>query len=120
MLYDVGPPLKFTPEAVKAILDEYFFLTPENEWTITTLAIVFGGKQLLYDYSRRDGYKEIIENARRKIERSYEMDLRKKGRSGDIFALKNFGWRDTQDVSVGQINKEPWEIGIRDVDTKED
>ena len=32
------------------------------------------------------------------VENSYEMSLRENGRTGDIFALKNFGWRDKMEV----------------------
>ena len=32
--------------------------------------------------------------ARLIVENSYEMELRKEGRTGTIFALKNFGWKD--------------------------
>lgn len=33
-----------------------------------------------------------------RVEASYEKDLKKTGRPGTIFALKNFGWKDKQEV----------------------
>ena len=32
------------------------------------------------------------------VESSYEIDLKKHGRSGTIFALKNFDWKDKSEV----------------------
>jgi hypothetical protein len=32
------------------------------------------------------------------IEHSYELDLKKTGRTGTIFALKNFEWKDKQEI----------------------
>jgi hypothetical protein len=42
----------------------------------------------------------MLEMAKMKIEHAYEKSLRKNGRSGDIFALKNFGWTDRMDVAA--------------------
>jgi hypothetical protein len=53
-------------------------------------------KTTLANYQKKTDYKEIIDNAKLKIEHSYELSLRKRGRSSDIFALKNFGWSDRQ------------------------
>lgn len=32
------------------------------------------------------------------VEHSYEIDLKKKGNTGTIFALKNFDWKDKTEV----------------------
>ena len=34
------------------------------------------------------------------IENSYELDLKKHGRTGTIFALKNFDWKDKQETDL--------------------
>ena len=41
-----------------------------------------------------------IKSAKLKVENDYEIALRKTGRAGDIFGLKNFGWKDQQDIKV--------------------
>jgi len=90
-----GRPLKFdTPEELKAVLQDYFNRTSSDELTVTGLALLVGSKQLLNDYQDREGYKDIITEAKLIIENGYEIDLKKHGRSGTIFALKNFDWKD--------------------------
>jgi hypothetical protein len=46
----------------------------------------------------------LINHAKLRIENSYELSLRKNGRSGDIFALKNFGWSDKKVVHYSEEN----------------
>lgn len=95
-LRKIGRPLKIeTPEQMKKILNEYFETTEENKLTITGLCLALGlDKSTFYDYEKREDYKEIVRQARLIVENSYEISLRENGRTGDIFALKNFGWRD--------------------------
>ncbi len=92
----MSKPLKYnTPEALAAVIDKYLADTPREEYTVTGLALLVGSKQLLNDYQKRKGYSELVTTAKLVVENSYERSLRKNGRSGDIFALKNFGWKDT-------------------------
>jgi len=95
----VGRPLKFeTPDDLQCAIDAYFKATPFLELTVTGLALSIGtNRQSLINYENIDDYADIIKRAKCRIENSYEISLRKNGRSGDIFALKNFGWRDKQD-----------------------
>jgi len=75
-----------------------------KEYTVTGLALSIGAsKQLLDDYQKREGFKEIVKEAKLIVENAYEISLRRHGRSGDIFALKNFGWTDRteQDITSG-------------------
>ncbi len=107
-LRKVGRPLKIeTPEQMTKILNDYFENTAENKITITGLCLALGlDKSTFYDYEKREGYKEIVNRARLIVENSYEMSLRENGRTGDIFALKNFGWRDSVEVTDNhQLNK---------------
>ena len=39
-------------------------------------------------------FSNTIKKAKDKVEHSYEIDLKKKGNTGTIFALKNFDWKD--------------------------
>lgn len=95
-LRKVGRPLKIeTPEQMENILNEYFKTTDENKITITGICLALGlDKSTFYDYEKREEYKDIVKQARMIVENSYEISLRENGRTGDIFALKNFGWRD--------------------------
>jgi len=87
-----------TPEELEIAIDNYF----KNEliYAITGLALFLGfeSRQSFYDYEKMDGYSYAIKRARTRIELSYEIDLRKQSNSGAIFALKNMGWTDKQEV----------------------
>lgn len=107
-LRKIGRPLKIeTPEQMAKILNDYFENTAENKITITGLCLALGlDKSTFYDYEKREGYKEIVNRARLIVENSYEISLRENGRTGDIFALKNFGWQDKTEM---EIKKDPIE-----------
>lgn len=97
-----GPKPSFTLEFFNEKIEKFFNETPIDEITITGLCIFLGmNKDTFYEYNKRPEYKPITEMARLRVEHAYELSLRKYGRAGDIFALKNFGWRDKQEVSVG-------------------
>ena len=93
----VGRPRKFEkPADLEKIINKYFKETPFAQWSITGIALVVGSKQLINDYEKRKNFEHIIKTAKLMVENSYELSLREKSKIGDIFALKNFGWRDTQ------------------------
>ena len=98
----VGHPLLFeTPETLIELIDEYIKDTPEDTLTLTGLCLAMGtNKQTLSNYEKKDDYKEIVQRAKLYIEHAYELSLRKHGRSGDIFALKNFNWKDKQEMDL--------------------
>ena len=95
-----GRPLKWqSVEQLEKAFDKYFEETPREEWTMTGLCIVCDmDYQTLINYSKKDEFFEPIKKAKIKVHNEYEKDLRRKGRSGDIFALKNFGWKDKQEL----------------------
>lgn len=102
----LGRPRKFNdPKELVDIIEAYFNSTPVEEYTITGLSLLVGSKQLLNDYQDRDGFEDIITEAKLIIENAYELSLRKNGRAGDIFALKNFDWKDKQEVDSVNTNK---------------
>lgn len=104
-----GRPLKFqSVEEMQEAIDKYFAITPEEEWTVTGLALALDTyRDVLIRYENKDEFYNTIKRAKEKVHNSYEKDLRKKGRSGDIFALKNFGWRDQQEVNHGGQENNP-------------
>lgn len=98
-----GRPLKWsTPEALQIEIDQYFRETSKDEITITGLALALGAssRQTLINYEEKDEFFDTIKKAKLRIENSYEISLRKNGRSGDIFALKNFDWDDKSETKV--------------------
>lgn len=98
-----------TDKELQEIIDLYFIENPEYP-TISGLALFLGfeSRQSFYDYEKNEIHSYTIKRARLRIENSYEESLRKHGRSGDIFALKNFGWKDTQDIKVESNSFAEW------------
>jgi hypothetical protein len=98
----MGRPLKWeTPEIMQTAIDTYFKETPQSRWTITGLAMALDtDRQTLINYSEREEFFDTIRRAKIKIENVYEMDLRERGHIGNIFALKNFGWKDKTEVDA--------------------
>lgn len=95
-----GRPLKFkTVEELQEKIDAYFDNTPKDEWTITGLALALDTyRQTLINYENKDEFLDTIKKAKQRVENGYEIDLKKAGRSGTIFALKNFDWKDKTEV----------------------
>ncbi len=103
-----GRPLKFkTVEELQSKIDDYFKVTSPDEITITGLALHLDTtRELLCDYGIKDEFSDAIKNAKYRVALEYEKDLRRKGRSGDIFALKNFGWKDQNHSDITTNGKE--------------
>ena len=84
-------------------IDEYF-----NQWigrvTITGLALHLGfeSRQSIYDYEKNGQFSYTIKKARLRVENYYELNLLGDHTTGAIFALKNFGWADNQNINVTQ------------------
>lgn len=69
--------------------------------TITglTLHLGFAARQSLLDYmDRGDEFSDMVKRAKTRVEHGYEMGLFGQSPTGAIFALKNMGWADKQDV----------------------
>ena len=97
-----GRPRKFkTVQEMSDAIDAYFQETAFDKITITGLALSLGflSRQALINY---EGYStefhDTIKKAKLFVENAYEQDLRSKGGSGPIFALKNFDWKDKHEV----------------------
>jgi hypothetical protein len=96
-----GRPLKFaTPEILQEKIDQYFKETPPIEVTISGLALFLDtSRETLMNYEKKDDFFDTVKKAKLRVQVEYEKDLRKKARPGDIFALKNFGWSDRQEIT---------------------
>lgn len=94
-------PVFLTPEHLQEAIDKYFDETPLDELTISGLGLSLGlSTKALTSYAGREDFSDMIARAKQVIENSYELALRRNGRSGDIFALKNFGWKDENTMNV--------------------
>lgn len=115
----MGRPLKFQDvDELKVQIDRYFNETPKDEWTWTGLALYLDtDKETLKDYrENRADFIAPLKNAMLKVENGYELDLKKSGRTGTIFALKNFEWKDkTEQELSGKDGKDLFPQPILDV-----
>ena len=97
-----GRPLKYkTVDDIKPLIERYFEDTPKDEWTITGLALALDtSRKTLVEYEGKDEFSNTIKRAKEMVENSYEIDLKKSGRTGTIFALKNFDWKDKSETDI--------------------
>ena len=97
---EVGRLLKFaTVEILQEKIDRYFLETNKDEWTITGLALALDtSRRVLVEYGDKEEFSNAIRKAKLKVENGYEIDLKKHGRTGTIFALKNFDWTDKREI----------------------
>ena len=111
-----GRPRKYlTPELLMKKIEQYFkggaykreAITPLGQKvkvptpTISDLVLYLGfaDRHSFYAYEQLSPeFSNAIKKARTMIEREYEMMLRGSSCGGAIFALKNFGWVDRQEV----------------------
>ena len=98
-----GRPLKFkTVKELQEKIDAYFADCEETgePLTVTGLALALDTtRETLMDYQEKDGgYSDAVKRAKLRIENAYEKRLLGRGNGGDIFALKQFGWRDKQEM----------------------
>ncbi len=98
---DFGRPKKWnSEEELFNLMEDYFDNTDFYKYSVTGLCLHLDcDKQTLLNYQKNNAFKHLISRAKMRIENSYELSLRKNGRTGDIFALKNFGWKDVQHVN---------------------
>ncbi len=99
-----GRPLKFEdPAKLDKLVDAYISKCKSDDepLTITGLALYLGfcDKSSLYDYQKKEDFTHSIKRARSLVENGYEKRLGEG--AGAIFALKNFGWTDRQDLNIG-------------------
>jgi hypothetical protein len=102
-----GQPRKYdAPEVMQKKIDSYF--ESEKKPTISGLCYVLGfeSRQSFYDYEKLPEYSYTIKRARLRMESRYETALLSPGSAtGAIFALKNFGWKDKQELEhSGDVN----------------
>jgi len=111
------PPFFKSARALKSKINQYFndslpeeikdeetgnvFTKYPRPLTITGLCLYLGfeSRQSFYAYEQKEEFSYIIKRARLVIESMYEEGLHYKSPVGSIFALKNMGWFDRQELS---------------------
>jgi hypothetical protein len=94
------PRIYNTAEELEAEVEKYFGITEQSDVTITGLALHLGfeSRQSIYDYEKNGEFSYIIKRAKLRVELAYEWRLNSNSCTGAIFALKNMGWKDKQEV----------------------
>ena len=100
-----GRPLKIQDASkLQGLADEYFRKCDEEKtpYTITGLAISLGfnSRQQISEYEDRSEFSDVIKRARLKVEHAVEHKLFTNNPTGSIFWLKNYGWKDKQEVEL--------------------
>lgn len=108
-----GRPPKFkNPEDMQVLINEYFANEPVLTITGLVLHLGFADRKSFYEYEQKPKFTHTIKKARTMIENGYEKMLAAGGQAaGPIFALKNFGWTDKQEIESGD-DKQPINITI--------
>lgn len=93
-------------EELQAEIDRYFEETPNDEVTITGLALFlwFTSRQAIMNYQEKEEFVDTIKRAKMKVEQAYEKRLIARGNGWDVFALKNFDWTDKQEIDQRNLN----------------
>lgn len=93
-----------TPEQLDDAVDEYFNYCTENKKKITytglCLFIGFAGRTCLDGYMQYEGFAPSVRRAKSLVEMAYEERLNDPDvkAAAPIFALKQFGWTDRQEI----------------------
>lgn len=95
-----------TDEELRQKIEEFF--KTEKAPTVTGLAyyLGFASRQSFYDYEKNERHSYTIKRARLFMESVYEKALSKGNCTGAIFALKNFGWSDKQEIEQNTTIKD--------------
>lgn len=115
------PPMFETVEQLEERITEYFDLLNSQDSdgdfistppTVTGLALFLGFAQRksLLDYKNKEEFCNTIKRAISCVELAYEQRLSANNPAGAIFALKNLGWVDKQEID--QTNKGDMEIRV--------
>lgn len=100
-----GRPRKYkTVEAFDDAVNVYVALCKADNapitWTGLALALGFATREAIDEYLNYDGFSDSVKRAKLIVQNAYEMRLAGPTPTGAIFALKNFGWHDKQEVTA--------------------
>ena len=104
------PRIYQNPDDLEKAVDQYIEHCTETEKkpsvTGATMFLGFADKTTLYDYMGREGFTHSIKRVLTFIENAHEENLFGNSVAGSIFALKNMGWTDRQEIAHegGSIN----------------
>ena len=104
----VGRPRKISsPEEMDRLVDEYVAMcrNPEKPQPILLTGLILhlglSSRESFDEYKSYDGFSDSVKRAKMIVEMEYEGRLvtGSTAPAASIFALKNFGWKDRQDIA---------------------
>ena len=99
------PRLISSPEEFEERVDAFFAECEERDRppTVTGMALAVGlsSRESLDEYGRRAEFSDAVKRAKTRVEAAYEGRLWGQAPAGAIFALKNMGWSDRTDHTIG-------------------
>jgi hypothetical protein len=106
------PRLIASPEDFNERAERYFEERADKPITVTGLALAVGlsSRESLDEYGRREEYSDCVKRAKARVQDAYEGRLWSNAPAGAIFALKNMGWSDKQELAHSG------ELGIRRIE----
>jgi hypothetical protein len=105
------PRLFKTPEEMQVAIDNYFESGEPIGISRLAYALGFESRQSLYDYEKSEQFSYTIKRAKLRVEMYYEDGLNGTSPTGSIFALKNMGWSDKQEINTTiQGGEEPIKV----------
>ena len=104
------PRIISSPKEFERLANEYFKKCRELDEPVLLTGLVdavgLSSKHSLYEYRDREEFSYSVKKALLQVEMSYEKSLRQGGNAaGDIFALKNFEWKDKHEVDANVNNR---------------
>lgn len=91
-----------SPEDMEEAIDAYFLMCEQQDKPVTLTGALLhmgvGSRQTLGDYEKREGFSGPVKRLKLAVEASYEERLSGRNPTGAIFALKNMGWSDRQEI----------------------
>jgi len=102
------PPKYETDEQLSVMVDDFFDECDLNEepYTITGLGLAIGlDRHQLISYGKKEEFYHTVKKAKQKCENFAEKRLFTGQPTGAIFALKNYGWKDQQQIDHGITEK---------------
>ena len=99
------PPMFDNPDQLEKKINGYWGYIKRRKInpSITGIAYFLGFecRASFYDYERKPEFSYLIKRARLAVENFYEQSLiDARNAAGPIFALKNFGWVDEQQINI--------------------
>jgi len=96
------PRLYKSPEQFTRKVEEYqqhcYNVKQPVTWTGLALYLGFSSRESIDEYLNYKGFSDCVKRAKAMVEWHYEMRLADNAPAGAIFALKNYGWTDKQEL----------------------